>query len=147
MPRRIEEIAADLEALESQDFDGTRARFDGMDRLSQLCEELRAIEDVQACAPVLFRTMERLGETELGSPGPLVHTLETWRGGYERFLAESVSRKPTYLSVWMVNRLLNARPSDAEAWLDLLRSVAHDPAASDEARSAASDFLAYQGRG
>ena len=147
MPRRVENIAADLEALEPEDFDGAHAGFDGMERLYQLCDELRAIGDVQACAPVLFCTMERLGEAELGSPGPLVHTLETWRGGYERFLAESVRRKPTSLSIWMVNRLLNAMPSDSQVWLDLLWSVANDPTASEAARSAASGFLEYQSRG
>ena len=61
--------------------------------------------------------MERLDGVELGTPGPLVHTLETLRGGYEMLLAESVRRKPTLLSVWMVNRILNVNPPDAESWL------------------------------
>jgi hypothetical protein len=65
----------------------------------------------------MFRTMERLDGVELGTPGPLVHTLETWRGGYEKLLAESARRKPTSLSVWMVNRILNVRPPDSDSWL------------------------------
>jgi hypothetical protein len=146
MPRRVEEVVADLEALEPQDFDCADTGTDGLEQLARLCDEMRAIGDVRSWAPALFHTMERLGDAELGSPGPLVHTLETWRGGYERFLAESIGRKPTPLSVWMVNRLLNARPSDAGAWLDLLRSVAHHPMASEEAKSAASGFLEYQSR-
>jgi hypothetical protein len=49
------------------------------------------------------------------------YTLESWPGRYEALLAESVRRKPSPLTVWMVNRILNARSPDADAWLTLLR--------------------------
>ena len=146
MPRRIEEIAADLEALEPPDFDDHSTGPDGLERLGRLCDEMLALGDISSCAPALFRTIERLGDADLGSPGPLVHALESWRGGYEPFLAESVRRKPTPLSAWMLNRLLNARPPDAGAWLDLLRSIAPHPMASDETKAAAAGFLEYQNR-
>jgi hypothetical protein len=70
--------------------------------------------------------------------------LETWRGDYEKLLAESVRLKPTPLSVWMVNRILNVRPPDAESWLALLRGVADNAAASDETRAQAEGFIKHQ---
>ena len=88
--------------------------------------------------------MERLDGVDLGTPGPLVHTLEAWRGSYEPLLAESVRRKPTPLSVWMVNRILNAQPPDAESWLALLWSVADLPAASAATKAQAEQFIKYQ---
>ncbi len=88
--------------------------------------------------------MERLDGVELGTPGPLVHTLETWRGGYEELLVQSVRRQPTSLSVWMINRILNARPPGAESWMALLRSVADNPAASAETKAAAERVIKYQ---
>jgi hypothetical protein len=144
MARHVAEIAADFDALTPHDFDYANAGARGWERLDELCDEIRAVNDATTCAPVIFRTMERLDGLELGAPGPLVHTLETWRGGYEKLLAESIRRKPTPLSVWMVNRILNVGPPDAESWLALLRGVAGNPAASDETKAQAKGFIEYQ---
>ncbi len=76
VPRQVQEIAADLGAIEPQDFDGV----DGLEPLDRLCDEMLASGDVRACAPIVFHTMERLDGADLGVPGPLVHTLESWRG-------------------------------------------------------------------
>ncbi len=147
MPRQVEEVAADLQSLEPQDFDDADTGFDGLEQLDRLCEEMLAIGDVQAFRTILFHTIERLDGAELGVPGPLVHTLEGWRGGYEPFLADSVRRKSTPLSVWMVNRLLNARPPNAGTWLEWLQLAARHPLASAETRSNALAFLEYQNPG
>jgi hypothetical protein len=147
MNRHVAEIAADLDALTPHDFDYANVGARGWKRLDELCDAMRAVNDPATCAPVMFRTMERMDVVDLGSPGPLVHTLETWRGGYEQLLAESILRKPTPLSVWMVNRILNARPVDAESWMALLRAVVGNPAASAEAKAEAARFVEYQTEG
>lgn len=144
MTRRLEEIAADLNALTARDFDYANVSARGWERLDELCDELRELNDPAACAPVLFCTMERLDGVELGTPGPIVHTLESWRGSYEGLLVESVRRKPVPLSIWMVNRILNANPPDAGEWLGLLRSVADNERASAAAKAEADGFLKYQ---
>ena len=142
-PRSITEIAADFDALAACDLDSNTGAK-GCERLDELCSELRAVNDPAACAPVMFRTMERLDGVDLGTPGPLVHALETWPGCYEKLLAESVRRKPTPLSVWMVNRILNVRPPDAELWMALLRCVADNASASDETKAHAESFIEHQ---
>ena len=144
MPRHVSEIAADFDALAARDFDYANVGARGLERLDELCEEMREVNDPATCAPVMFRTMERLDGVDLGTPGSLVHTLETWRGGYEELLAQSVRRKATSLSVWMVNRILNARPPEAESWMVILRSVATNPAASHETKAEAMRFIQYQ---
>jgi hypothetical protein len=144
MPRQVAEIAADFDALTARDFDYANPGARGWEQLDELCDEMRAVNDPATCAPVMFRTMERLDGVELGTPGPFVHTLEAWRGGYVNLLTQSIRRKPTPLSVWMVNRILNARPPDTESWLALLRSVADNPAASVETKSEAERFIKYQ---
>jgi hypothetical protein len=152
MSRSIAEIAADLDSLTARDFDydyavgGAR----GLERLNEICGEMEEANDPEACAPVMFRTMERLDGVDgvdVTSLAPLVHTLETWRGRYEELLADSVRRKPTPISVWMVNRILNGRPPDTKSWMALLRSVADNAAASDEIRAQAQGFLEYQAGG
>ncbi len=146
MTRDIDRVAADFDLLVASDFDSANPNASGWDRLRKLCDELLAIDQPAICAQVAFRTMERLDGVDLGTPGPLVHTLETWGGSYEAFLVESVRRKPTSLSVWMVNRILNATPKDESAWLELLRSVADHPLASRLTKHEAQGFLGYQKR-
>jgi hypothetical protein len=144
--RPLDDIAADFDSLTIADFDESSTTANGWERLYELCDEMLAINDVAACAPTMFAVMERLDQSRLGTPGPLVQTLENWRGGYESFLAESLRRKPSPLTVWMVNRIPNVNPPDAATWIGQLQSVAEHPAASDEAKRMAAHFLDYQAR-
>lgn len=144
MDRSLDLIAADFESLTPEDFDGSDPAASGWQKLDMLCDEVRDLNDPVAAAPTLLRTMERLDSVELGTPGPLVHTLESRRGTYERFLVESVRRKPTTLTVWMINRILNAAPPDAESWLELLRTAADHTEASETTKAEAAEFLQYQ---
>lgn len=144
MTRTIEAIAADLDALNDADFDPATTLASGWKSLDVFCDELRVIDDPARCVPVLFRVMERLDNKELGNPGPLVHTLESWQGRYELMLVESVRRRPVRLSVWMVNRVLNADPPDASLWLDLLLNVATNPSATSDAKIHAAIFIEHQ---
>jgi hypothetical protein len=144
MPRSVSQIAADFDALATVDFDDSKVEANGWLKLDSLCDEMRELDDASTCAPVMFRTMERLDNVELGTPGPLVHTLESWPGEYETLLAESVRRKPSPLAVWMVNRILNTQPADGDVWLGLLASAMENPSASESTKSDAADFLRRQ---
>jgi hypothetical protein len=54
--------------------------------------------------------MERYPEADLGSPGPLVHTIERIPiAQFGTFLRSSVERQPGQLNLWMVNRILNSQ--------------------------------------
>jgi hypothetical protein len=144
MPRSVSQIAADFDALVAVDFDYSNVEANGWAELDRLCEEMSELNDRSTCAPVMFRTMERLDNVELGTPGPLVHTLESWRGEYEALLAESVRRKPSPLTVLMVNRILNTQPADSDVWLALLVGAMENPSASELTKSDAADFLQRQ---
>jgi hypothetical protein len=92
----------------------------------------------------MFDLIERLDDVDLGSPGPLVHALESTGTAYERSLEASLRRKPAPLSVWMVNRILNTDRADRRSWLDLLAMAAAHPLASKATRADVQDFLAFQ---
>jgi hypothetical protein len=87
--------------------------------------------------------MKRLDGSDLGSPGPLVHALEAC-SGFEPFLKASLHRKPTSLSVWMINRILNSDPHDAQDWLAQLASAGAHSNASEPTKADALEFLTYQ---
>jgi hypothetical protein len=63
---------------------------------------------IESVEPVL-RFMERYPTINFGAPGPLVHFVERfYASGYEERLTESIYRKPTPLTIWMLNRIINA---------------------------------------
>lgn len=104
--------------------------------------DLRAPESRALCLPAMFGLIERFPEAELGTPGPLVHAIESIPG-YESLLQVSVLRQPARLNIWMVNRILNSKISlEMRAnWLQVLRAVLVHPSASEESRELARDFL------
>src|ERR1041385_3310799 len=129
MPRTFDQILAGLGALKPEDFDLMRLESNGPERLNALTDELMLLPQPERGVRAMFEVMERLPESDLGSPGPLVHTLEQMRGHYESELVASIRRRPTPLAVWMVNRILNATrsPEQKQIYLDLLRFAAEHP--------------------
>lgn len=113
--------------------------------LYELVESLTKLAPPAQAVAVMFETMERLGDVDLGSPGPLVHKIEEL-GNYEAALKESLGRRPTALACWMVNRILNAteQPEVIAMWLDILRGVQQHPMATKDARDDADGFLRFQ---
>jgi hypothetical protein len=141
-----EEVISGLRSLEARDFDYNNIDACGWERLEELTVALMELPSPERAIPELFSVMERLPESDLGSPGPLVHTMEKLVGSYEEELAESVRRRPTELSVWMVNRILNGELSEArrQHYLALLEAAAIHPSANDTLRDVVRGFLDHQ---
>lgn len=133
-----------LRSLGPLDFDYANPAMNGPEDLQSVCDAIVERGAVLEYAGEMFDVMERLDEVDLGSPGPLVHVLESARPSYEAMLAESVERKPSPLTVWMVNRILNSERSDRTFWLGILGRAAKHPNASPETRREAESFLAHQ---
>ena len=83
---------------------------------------------IEATEPIL-RFMEEHPSIELGMPGALVHFAEKFYGrGYEEKLIESISRRPTRHTVWMLNRVINGAkaPATKQRCLDaMVRAKSH----------------------
>lgn len=90
--------------------------------------------------------MEENPDLDYGEPGPLVHFMEKYyRKGYEERLVDSIKRRPTMQTVWMINRIINdPKLLNKQDYLDVLSSVANydniDKVVKDEINS----FLDYQ---
>lgn len=145
MPRNFNQLLDDFAALKPGDFED---EFAGLDKLRTLTDELIAQPQPERGIPALFAVIERMPDADMGTPGPLVHTLERLRGHYERELIESVKRQPANLTVWMVNRILNATRDSRQRqiYLDLLRVAAKHPGAPETVRQEAEHFIEYQSR-
>ena len=147
MPRDIHEIKADFAALTESDFDLSNEESDGMEQLNNLTDELQELDQPSEVAETILEFIERLGECDLGSPGPLVHRLEKLPN-YEEHLYRSVARKPTPLTMWMVNRILNAMEDSGkrETLLLLVRQSLTHRLASAQTKQEAKHFIDYQAR-
>ena len=137
-------IIEGLQKLGESDFDYTNRGAKGDARLDSICEAVIKLPDPTRIFPEFFRLMERLSEADLGAPGPLVHTMERHIGFYEALLMESIHRKPTYLSVWMVNRILNGNAANRDTWMNILRVAADHPLASEGVKDSALGFIQLQ---
>jgi hypothetical protein len=98
---------------------------------------------VEAVEPI-FRFMEAHPNIDFGSPGPLVHFVERFFGsGYEEKLLDSLARKPTQHTVWMMNRLINGvdKAGLRHRYIVVLRRARLHPDADWDARKQIDHFL------
>jgi len=120
---------------------------DGKDvaRLYEILDGFDSLPGRDRAIQSMFELMERFPDADLGAPGPLVHEIEAI-DGYQAFLRQSLRRRPTDLTLWMVNRILNSELDEESrrSWLNELRAVASHPDAPASAREAAARFVARQ---
>ena len=134
-----DQVRLALQGIASSD-DFVALSGDLTDRLSTEPDAFSAVE------PIL-RFMESHPELDYGMPGALVHFVEGFFGhGYEQLLLESVRRKPTPHTVWMLNRVINGvkSPEGRRPFLAVLGQAAENTEADSETRRQASHFLARQ---
>ena len=133
---RAEEISTQLERIAAAD--------DFAAESAGLVESWSSAEaGIEVVEPIL-RFMEEHPSIEFGMPGPLVHFIERFYGkGYDGKLIESVERKPTAHTVWMLNRLINgARTAERkEPLVTAMEHVRFGPAVDQATLQLATRFL------
>ena len=94
----------------------------------------------------ILKFMEENPDIDYGMPGPVVHYMERFfLKGYEESLYESICRKPTIHTLWMLNRLLNsANLVNREKYISILNKIANSQDQSEIVRNEAIDYLNYQ---
>ena len=132
---RPADVAAELEGLAKAD--------DFVGRSSELVEAWSSAgAGLETIDPIL-RFIETHPDVDFGSPGPLVHFAERfYLYGYEEKLLQSIARKPTSLTAWMVNRVLNGtkEPNKRQELVAVMKGIAAHPLADDVTRQTANRF-------
>jgi hypothetical protein len=142
MPLTADEMIAALEA-----FEPDSGYDDNQFRLYPITEGFKTLEGRHRVITAMFGLMERYPNAYLGTPGPLVHSIESLGiENYEPLLIESVRRQPTELTVWMVNRILNTElsPEHRRSLLELLAAVPDHPRLATHVADNALRFLKHQ---
>lgn len=118
--------------IDSDDFEVVMT--DCMETVESDYNELSSIEP-------LLQLMERHPLTSFGSPGPIVHFVETfYKKGYEEKLISSLKRMPTVHTVWMLHRIINGT-EHLEHYLSILKQISEDESYHKEVRDMALEFL------
>lgn len=116
--------------------------------LYELTDQLKKDkEEILAIEPIL-RLIEKYPTTDFGSPGPLVHFIERFMGQYEEKLLESLDRRPTPLTVWMLNRVINGAKKKATrlTLIKKMESINQNPNVDNETKEEAMTFLKFQNK-
>ncbi len=104
--------------------------------VSDLTKSRSELRDVRT----ILEFMEANPATEWGTPGPLVSFVERFHGsGFDEALLESLRRRPTPHTTWMLNRLINATkdaPTRARLIAILREIPSHQMADADTQRRA-----------
>ena len=95
---------------------------------------------IEAVTPLL-QLMERHPLEDFGMPGAIVHFVERfYKNGYEKLLIESIERRPTLHTVWMLNRIINGSDNHAE-YINLMNSILERKDVEDEIKNSIKEFL------
>ncbi|QDU50976.1 hypothetical protein Pan110_33370 [Gimesia panareensis] len=112
------------------------------EQLSNLADELEEHPESATAIRAVLELFERYPDEDFGMPGPLAHVIERFYGaGYETELELSLRRKPTTLTLWFGNRIVNAKDSCSEHFIDLLSEVAHRANVAENIRTTAQQFV------
>jgi hypothetical protein len=111
--------------------------------LEVLVEEAADVRNHPQTTSAIFEYMERYPTEDLGNPGSLVHFVEKAFPRYIPQLVASIQRRPVFYTLWMANRILNAKidESTRQSLTDALKIAINHPVACDKERQQANKFL------
>ena len=131
----ISNLLQELEELVgSDDFE-----FDMEEKMDLIRSEGAGIETVVP----LLQIMERHPLDDFGMPGAMVHFIEGFHPDHEICLVESLKRRPSLHTVWMLNRCINGN-SNRDEYLKLLKEIADRDDIEEEIRKSAQEFIDFQ---
>lgn len=120
---KIDEIKKEIEIIDTVDDSN-------ISDLDALCEDIIELNnegwDTAILMDPLFRILEKNSDFDFGMPGQIVHTLEKYyKKGLEEELFKSLNRKPTFYTLWMLNRIINGTSDtkEKERYMEMLKSI------------------------
>jgi hypothetical protein len=136
--RGIDDVISDVDAFQSH-----ATESENLERLFAILEGLEQMPQNDRAVEPLFRLIERNSDADLGNPGPIVHSLEAI-APRSKLLAESLMRRPTFYTIWMVGRILNSEKQEPDRvfWLSQLEKTLIHPLSTSRERKRANEILA-----
>ena len=131
-----QEIAKIEESIDQYDEADTLVMYDSINAITNAGYKSEAVEP-------LLQLFERHPTAYFGDPGAIVDFIEQFGGEYENSLAASVKRTPTSITVWMLNRCINAE-EHTEEFMDILKEIVGRTDVDKAIKESAQEFLDFQ---
>jgi hypothetical protein len=121
--------------------------YDNLERIDELIDFLKENKDGHLACEAMISLLERHPHVEFGTPGQPIHALESYSGHYEELLMASLDRQPTFMTIWMLNRIINEEKGlTKNSLIEKLKSCISHPLADEQASESAKEFYTYQTR-
>ena len=135
------EIIEELNAMEIDDTNEDEM----IERVDILMRELSKNDDAQTACEAMINLLERHPYADFGGPGAIIHTIEDHIGHYEKFLFESLNRKPVDSTVMLLQRIIIAEkdPSEIKRLLNFFKESAKHPLADKQVKYSVNEYLSY----
>ncbi|QIL79403.1 hypothetical protein G7047_05395 [Diaphorobacter sp. HDW4A] len=111
--------------------------------LGNVVEKIRILERPRQLIPIIFRWAEENHPYVLDD-NPFLHFIEE-DIDFIPALEESINRKPTALTIWIVHRLANGETdrSKINHWVAILQRVLRHPRTDEICREDTESFISY----
>lgn len=131
----VQELLHEIEELVgSDDFE-----YEMEEKMNQIEAEGAGFEIVDE----LIRIMERHPLDDFGMPGAMVHFIERFSPKYEPILVDSIKRRPSLHTIWMLNRCINASDHKDE-YISILMEIVNRNDVEKAIRDSAQEFVEFQ---
>jgi len=118
--------------IDSDDFIGIA--YEVIDKIKETENPFKYVEP-------FLRLMEENPDADFGLPGPLVHFMESFNG-YEDLLLQSVNRKPTIFTVWLVKRVINDHKlENRDRYIDVLKKILNNDTVNKDVKQEVLRYL------
>lgn len=123
------------DAIMKEDFYETNAI------LEKILEKDNALDYVEP----LINIMESNPEIDYGMPGLVIHFIENFpTEDYVEILLNSLKRKPTSNTLWMLNRIINDSPANKEEYIGVLYETSRRNDVEADIKETAKFFYEFQ---
>ena len=131
----ITQLLHEIEELVGTDY----FQYDMEEKMELIKQNGAGIETV---TPIL-EIMERHPLEDFGMPGAMVHFAEGFGEEYKPLLINSLKKRPSMHTVWMLNRCINGSANKDE-YIALLKEISERTDIEKEIRDSAEDFYKFQ---
>lgn len=141
----LNQIINDLQAAFDSFDEMEDEYYDFMPIAEKLVERLEVLPNPIESLPLIFMLIENNEKAEygLGAPGHIGHFFEKFYGkGYEKHLLNSIKRKPSSYTIFLLQRIIRDETSSNRiTHLLLLKKMAVDKSLNEELRAEIIDTL------
>lgn len=123
------------DAIMKEDFYETNA----------ILEKILENDNALAYVEPLINVIESNPEIDYGMPGPVIHFIENFpTEDYVEILLNSLKRKPTSHTLWMLNRIINDSPANKEEYIEVLYETSRRSDVEADIKETAKFFYEFQ---